>query len=386
MRIFPHTLLVLLAAAFGCNAEEKKDAAATAATAANKAKLGIGDPAPAFAPAKWLKGSETKIEKGKVYVLEFWATWCGPCIKSMPHLASLADEYKAQGLTVVAVTTKDENGNTQEAVEEFLKKRGERFPFAFAFCTTDAVNTAFMDASGTDGIPASFVIDQAGKIAFIGHPSELDDVLPRIFAGKWEGQKSVDEIQKEKDDLDALLNQVQSAAEKAEKDHAGKGPEVVTKAVADAAAEAAGNAIKAFPDYEKKYPIRTSLPVYSAVKLAVSLQARQFDEAGTISDTLVKHAVEKKDVATLGRVRNFWLAKALNPERKSVKYAVTAAEAIVKIEGEGEFPVLLGAAEAHYAAGDKAKGQAYADKALKAAGSDPRAKEAIEKTLAEFKK
>lgn len=383
MRIFPHALVAVLIAAVGCSADDKKDAPDKKA---DKPKLGIGDPAPAFAPSSWAKGLPTKIEPGKVYVLEFWATWCAPCIKSMPHLTTLLDEYKDKGLTVIAVTTQDKNGNTLDAVEEFLKKKGDRFPFAFAFCTTDAVNTAFMDASGTDGIPASFVIDTDGKIAFIGHPSDLDDVLPRLFAGTWQGQKSVDEIQKEKDDLDALLNRVPKAAEDAEKEHAGKDSEAIKKAVTDAAAAAAADVLKAFPDYEKKYPIKAGQPLFGAMKIALALQARQFDAAAAQSDAVVKQAVAKKDSATLGQVRKIWLAKNLNPERKLVARAVSAAEEIVKIEGDGEIAVLLAAAEAHYAAGDKAKGKEYGDKAVKLAGDDSRTKEAIEKALTAFQK
>lgn len=382
MRLVPHALFVLLLAAVGCSAQDKKDADKKA----EKPKLGLGDPAPAITSATWVKGPETKLEKGKVYVLEFWATWCGPCIKSMPHLTTLLEEYKDKGLTVVAVTTKDENGNTEEEVQSFLKKRGGRFPFAFAFCTTDATERAFMEASGTDGIPASFVIDRDGKVAFIGHPSELDDVLPRVFAGTWEGQKSVDEIQKEKDALDDLLNKVQKAAEDAEAANKGKGKEAITAAVADAAAKAAGDVLAEFPAYEKKFPYKAKQPMIEAIKLAVSLQARKFDEAGKLTDELLKHAVATKDTQTLGRVRNFWLAKSLNPDRKSATYAVKAAEETLKIEGDADISNLLAAAEAYYAAGDKAKGQEYGEKALKAAGTEAKTKDAVEKALKEYQK
>src|SRR6266487_2199320 len=58
-----------------------------------EAKLKIGDPAPAFKVSKWLQGTEVKsFEKGKVYVVEFWSTWCGPCIVMMPHMSELQQE------------------------------------------------------------------------------------------------------------------------------------------------------------------------------------------------------------------------------------------------------------------------------------------------------
>src|SRR5215813_3515388 len=63
-----------------------------------------GDPAPALHLSKWLKGEEVKeFEKGKVYVIECWATWCGPCIAAMPHVTELQRKYADQGVVVIGV-------------------------------------------------------------------------------------------------------------------------------------------------------------------------------------------------------------------------------------------------------------------------------------------
>ncbi len=388
MRIFPQAMMLLLAFGVGCSAQESKPEAPASAPASaetkTKPKFALGDPVPEITASQWLNGKETKFEKNKVYVVEFWATWCRPCIASMPHLARLQDEYKSQGLQVIAVTTADENGNTKEAVEEFVKTRGSKFPYPFAFCNTDKTQIAFQENSGTDSLPASFVIDKDGKLAFIGHPMDLDDVLPRIFAGSWKGQASIDEIEKEKAELDELLSLIQDAAQRAAKTNEGKGPEVVTKAVGDAAADAAAEVLRVMPNYEKKWPIKAKQPIFDAVKLAVTLQARKFDVGAKMTEDMLKHAIESKDVDTLDRIRNFWSAKALNPERKSVAFATKAADEILKIEGEDDLGRLLGAAEAYYAAGQKDKADALANKARKKAGDDERTLAAIEKAIKRF--
>ena len=69
--------------------------------------LEIGDPAPALNVAEWIKGPPAVLAEGKgktVYVIEFWATWCGPCRMSIPHLTELQAKYKGKGVVIIGVS------------------------------------------------------------------------------------------------------------------------------------------------------------------------------------------------------------------------------------------------------------------------------------------
>jgi thiol-disulfide isomerase/thioredoxin len=145
--------------------------------------LKVGDKAPQITIEKWVKGEPiTGYEKGRVYVVEFWATWCGPCIASMPHLTHLQKEYKDK-VQIIGVTTKDPN-NSLEQVEKMVSEKGnEGMGYAVAWDEGTKTKEALFKAAGQTGIPCSFVIDGTGTVAYIGHPMWLDIPLERITEG-----------------------------------------------------------------------------------------------------------------------------------------------------------------------------------------------------------
>jgi thiol-disulfide isomerase/thioredoxin len=306
-------------------------------------RLKVGDPAPPLRADKWLNGPEVgKFEADKVYVVDFWATWCGPCIQMMPHLAELGREHKDQGLVVVAATTIDRI-NPLAAVESFVEKRGKELGFPFAVAETEVLNRTYMEASGSNSLPTTFVIDKAGKVAFIGHPMQLDDVLPRVLDGTWRGQPDIDAMAKAEDELDAIFV-------KSEKDAAG--------------------AVKDLADFEARYPYKARQPMFQVSKVVLLAQARQFDEARKLTEGLIPKLKEKKDARLLHTMRQVWSDKGLNPDRKHVELAVKAAEAALEVQGEKDWQALIGVAEAHHTAGNKAKAVEYAEKAIAAAEDD----------------
>jgi len=112
--------------------------------------------------------------KGKVVVLEFWATWCGPCVGAIPHLNELADQFKDRPVQFIAITDEDE-----KVIAPFLKKKPMH-----AWIGLDTDKSMFKDY-GITGIPHTVVVDKTGRIAAIAHPVGLSEqVLNDVLAGK----------------------------------------------------------------------------------------------------------------------------------------------------------------------------------------------------------
>lgn len=179
-------------------------AAAQETAAVEKASpkaLTIGSDAPALKVGKWIKGSEVKsFEKGKTYVVEFWATWCGPCKKSIPHLTELAKKHKDK-LTVIGVSVWENDDEYIDTVTKFVEKMGDKMDYVVAVDdhsdNNGSMATNWMTAAKQDGIPASFIINGEGKVAWIGHPMEMDAKLDAVLAGTYDLNKAKAEAEEE---------------------------------------------------------------------------------------------------------------------------------------------------------------------------------------------
>lgn len=100
--------------------------------------------------------------KGKVVLIDFWATWCAPCLKAMPELAKIHADYQSRGLVVVSVTKEAAN-----VVEEFLKR--QPLTQAVALDVGGKLNSALR----IKAIPYAIMVDRRNKIIWRGQPSEL---------------------------------------------------------------------------------------------------------------------------------------------------------------------------------------------------------------------
>ena len=160
------------------------------AAAQNRSYLNIGDPAPALRPAAWVKGSPVPaFEKGKVYVVEFWATWCTPCKANIPHLTELAKRFagKASVIGVDVWESNDPSLNPLPKVRAFVKSEGAKMVYHVAADGTDnRVANAWMKRAGEGGLPMTFVIGRDRRVAWIGDPTRLADVLQAVVENRFD--------------------------------------------------------------------------------------------------------------------------------------------------------------------------------------------------------
>lgn len=160
-----------------------------ACSAAFAERLSIGDKAPPVEIEHWIseKPPITEFEPGKVYVVEFWATWCGPCVASIPRLSELQHRH---GDAIAVISVSDE---PLAVIEPFLQREHEGKTFqeitASYWLATDpdgSVKAAYMRAAGQNGIPCAFIVGKTGEIEWIGHPMRIDDPMAKILAGTWD--------------------------------------------------------------------------------------------------------------------------------------------------------------------------------------------------------
>ena len=157
----------------------------TYAQAKQSPTLNLGDPAPPLRVREWLKGTPfQKFEKGHVYVLEYWATWCIPCKAAMPHLSALAREYKDK-ITFLGIDVMERKTTSMKKIRRFVDSMGQQMDYDVAAEDSNFMVAGWMEASEQQGIPCTFVVNAEGRLAWIGHPKDLPEILPKILSNDW---------------------------------------------------------------------------------------------------------------------------------------------------------------------------------------------------------
>ncbi|MBL8876462.1 MAG: TlpA family protein disulfide reductase [Phycisphaerae bacterium] len=169
-----------------CCATLSSSGAAGSESSESAPALTVGSMAPRISVDRWLKGAPVySYERGRVYVVEFWATWCTPCVASIPHLTELQQKYP--NITIIGVTASEQptRSNLDDRLtkaEAFVAKQGTRMDYTVAYDGNGFMWSNWMIPAQRGGIPATFIVGPEGRIEWIGHPQmdEFDRALEEV--------------------------------------------------------------------------------------------------------------------------------------------------------------------------------------------------------------
>jgi peroxiredoxin len=253
-------------------------------------------------------GKELRLSdfKGRVVVLDFWATWCGPCIASFPHTQEIAAKYQKQGVIVLASGTSDTNAK----FKEWIPKNQSKYPnLRFAFDYLHERGSADFDGRtsshlyGVQGIPTQFVIGTNGVIKSVAVGNEPGDM--RLEAGLAKAGVAVDAA--------TLAQATQFEKELAAKE-----------------AQAAEERIKAAPELAKaaeeaKKPMHTELG---------SLKAGDTIPAFSVTDAAGK-VVSLSDFRGKTLILDFWMIPSESRMAASAATMARLSDLAVKYKEQG---------------------------------------------------
>ncbi|QQL45157.1 TlpA disulfide reductase family protein [Sulfuriroseicoccus oceanibius] len=163
----------------------------------------------------WVQGEPVKTldEEGKLYLVECWATWCGPCIAAIPHVNDLSQKFSDDGLVVIGMNVWEDG---LEKVQKFVADKGEGMSYRVAYSggRSSAFADQWLKPAGAKGIPFALLV-RDGKLVATAHPSEITDDLVKMalsddfdaeqFAAKRAEEKAAAEAEDKK--IQTLMQQ-----------------------------------------------------------------------------------------------------------------------------------------------------------------------------------
>jgi len=177
-------LVSLVALAFACvpTMAQSEGSPGTPAGDAGGGRLVAGSKAPPLSVDETIKGKPVEgLQEGTAYVVEFWATWCPPCVASIPRLTKLQKKHK--NIVVLGVAGSERSG--KDPLEAFVKKQGSKMAYTVAYDSDRSMSAAWMTPAGQNGIPCAFIVDTKGMISWIGNPHDkaFDAEVAKVAKG-----------------------------------------------------------------------------------------------------------------------------------------------------------------------------------------------------------
>lgn len=153
-----------------------------------------GEKAPEITVAKWIEQAPVKISdlRGRVVLLDFWATWCAPCLAAFPHLREWQEKYKDRGLVVLGLTMyygRGEGHDMTPAEElSYLERFKKQYNITYGVAVTDTLNNH--RSYGIQAIPTAVLIDRQGVIRRLttgtggGNEAEIEAEIEKLLDEK----------------------------------------------------------------------------------------------------------------------------------------------------------------------------------------------------------
>ncbi|MDT4897124.1 MAG: hypothetical protein QOH25_2201 [Acidobacteriota bacterium] len=153
-----------------------------------------GEIAPEITIVKWIEQAPLKISdlRGRVVLLDFWATWCGPCLAAFPHLREWQEKYKDRGLVILGITRYYGHGDGKELTPEeelvFLERFKKQYNLTYGVAVTDTDNNH--RSYGVSAIPTAVLIDRQGVIRLMttgsggGNETEISAAIEKLLEEK----------------------------------------------------------------------------------------------------------------------------------------------------------------------------------------------------------
>ena len=162
-----------------------------------------------LAKAEVVQGELPKSWKeGDLYILECWATWCGPCVAAIPHVDELYDKYSSKGLHVIGMNVWEDG---KDKVVQFVEKKGDGMSYPVAYVGKGGeFEETWLKAGGVRGIPHAFVVKN-GKLLFSTHPASLkEEMIEGLLAGGDQETAVIEKIASAEKNKEAIGQQMRA--------------------------------------------------------------------------------------------------------------------------------------------------------------------------------